>query len=400
MNPSASGWIPKYESLVKTKKSFFFSKEELYLKLRKTGFIYGTNIGIPDLFDQDNDYSEDEFAKINLITALFYIYILENQNAQAPFKVFLEKVVEFYEELESDNISFLDKFFTGSKKSVKLEKFISSRVYIDENILTKSFNRMLTNSLLFIDVLSFRKYLTTGVNAKDYARKLENIIINLTYHTLNSKEEKTKHDLQLVKLFESSISYSPKSDKSFDGSYRDELKKLFDPFEQKYFLDLACFAAWDDKSLEYKESDFIKGIGKDLKLTEESINESLNYVELFYDEHLDEVSIFKSSNPVKQFYDNSAQLVKKLIIRNKKRLLKEISESKELLVLITKSTSSELTEEEKKKMKDQLLDIFKTIPSLAIFALPGGAILLPLFVKLIPKLLPSAFDDNRIEESD
>jgi hypothetical protein len=30
--------------------------------------------------------------------------------------------------------------------------------------------------------------------------------------------------------------------------------------------------------------------------------------------------------------------------------------------------------------------------------LPGGALLLPLFVKLIPKLLPSAFDDNRIEE--
>jgi hypothetical protein len=30
--------------------------------------------------------------------------------------------------------------------------------------------------------------------------------------------------------------------------------------------------------------------------------------------------------------------------------------------------------------------------------LPGGAILLPLFIKFIPKLLPSAFDDNRIED--
>ncbi len=49
-------------------------------------------------------------------------------------------------------------------------------------------------------------------------------------------------------------------------------------------------------------------------------------------------------------------------------------------------------------MQEQLLDIFKTIPSLAIFMLPGGAILLPLFVKFIPKLLPSAFDDNRIED--
>ena len=72
--------------------------------------------------------------------------------------------------------------------------------------------------------------------------------------------------------------------------------------------------------------------------------------------------------------------------------------SKELLLLLGKSTTTELTETERKKIKEQLLDIFKTIPSLAIFALPGGAILLPIFIKLIPKLLPSAFDDNRVED--
>ncbi|MGJ8738309.1 LETM1 domain-containing protein, partial [Zobellia laminariae] len=45
-----------------------------------------------------------------------------------------------------------------------------------------------------------------------------------------------------------------------------------------------------------------------------------------------------------------------------------------------------------------LIDIFKSIPSLAIFLLPGGAVLLPIFIKLIPKLLPSSFDENRIEK--
>jgi hypothetical protein len=44
------------------------------------------------------------------------------------------------------------------------------------------------------------------------------------------------------------------------------------------------------------------------------------------------------------------------------------------------------------------MDIIKSIPSLDIFMLPGGAILLPIFIKFIPKLLPSAFDENRIEE--
>jgi hypothetical protein len=68
------------------------------------------------------------------------------------------------------------------------------------------------------------------------------------------------------------------------------------------------------------------------------------------------------------------------------------------MVLLSKSTVRDLSDEEQKKVQTQLLDIFKSIPSLAIFMLPGGALLLPLVIKFIPKLLPSSFDDNRIEE--
>ena len=91
-------------------------------------------------------------------------------------------------------------------------------------------------------------------------------------------------------------------------------------------------------------------------------------------------------------------MVKKLITRNSKRLYNELKDSKELMVLLTQSTTRDLTGEEQKKVQEQLLDIFKSIPSLAIFMLPGGALLLPLVVKFIPKLLPSAFDENRIDE--
>ena len=133
-------------------------------------------------------------------------------------------------------------------------------------------------------------------------------------------------------------------------------------------------------------------------LEENLIMESIDSVAIFFSKYQERVSLFKSDNPVKLFYDNSSQLVKKLITRNKKRLLKEFTQSKELLVLLTKSTTTDLTPSERKKVKDQLLEIFKTIPSLAIFALPGGGILLPLFIKLIPKMLPSAFDDNHVEE--
>ena len=91
-------------------------------------------------------------------------------------------------------------------------------------------------------------------------------------------------------------------------------------------------------------------------------------------------------------------MVKLMILRNKNRLIKELLESGELLKLLTLSTVRDLNPEEKQKVKEQLLDVCKTIPSLTLFLLPGGSLLLPIMVKLIPKMLPSAFNDNAIDD--
>jgi hypothetical protein len=84
--------------------------------------------------------------------------------------------------------------------------------------------------------------------------------------------------------------------------------------------------------------------------------------------------------------------------RNKDKLATELKQSKELVALIRKSTSEELSKEEKEKVKTQFMDIVKSMPSLAIFLLPGGALLLPIVLKIIPDLVPSAFRDNEIED--
>lgn len=85
------------------------------------------------------------------------------------------------------------------------------------------------------------------------------------------------------------------------------------------------------------------------------------------------------------------QEVLDLLEKNKKSLLKEIEESKELIFLLKESSQRKLNNEEKEKVKEQLFDICKSIPAFTVFMLPGGAILLPLLIKFIPKLLPSAF---------
>jgi LETM1-like protein len=134
--------------------------------------------------------------------------------------------------------------------------------------------------------------------------------------------------------------------------------------------------------------------GEKLNINESFILDSINFINNFVTKHKKEIPYFNYSNPVKHFYDYTTDSVIVLINRNKNRLLKEISESKELMQLLAKSTHKDLDKEEKKKIKKQLLDVCKTIPSLTIFLLPGGSLLLPILIKFIPKLLPSAFNEN------
>ena len=211
------------------------------------------------------------------------------------------------------------------------------------------------------------------------------------------EEEKNKNDEKLAQLFASSLSFIDREQENFDGSYRDELIKN-SSCENQYFLDVACLTVWEDLSLDYKESNFIFGIGMDLGIDETKISSSLEDVAVFFQLNADRIPHLQNNSMAIQFYDSMSKIVNKLILRNSKRLQKELAESKELVALLSQSTLRDLDAEEKKKVQNQLIDIFKSIPSLAIFMLPGGAVLLPIFIKLIPKLLPSSFDENRIEK--
>ncbi|MCL7754942.1 LETM1 domain-containing protein [Polaribacter sp. Z022] len=94
----------------------------------------------------------------------------------------------------------------------------------------------------------------------------------------------------------------------------------------------------------------------------------------------------------------SLEEIKVLLHRNKLRLAQELKQSKEAVFLIKKATHSSLSDDEKEKIRIQLLDICKAIPALAVFLLPGGALLLPLLIKLIPDILPSAFQEDLEED--
>lgn len=395
MNPSTSGWINKLGEIMSENKTSHHSFQDIYRELKTIGFVYGINVKVARFIDTEHSLSEDEKAKINLVTALHQTYLLHTDNAN--FETFLDTIFEFYQTLGIGQMSFLNKILTGSKTSAQLEKLIDSRIYLEDNLISKTFNSTITNSLLFIDILTFKRYLDAKTNSIEHARNLEYITINITYHALNSKQ-KNKSDIRLEQLFEASLTFFDNKKEQLDITYKEKLFGNFKKWENRYFLDVACLSVWEDKILEDQESSYIYSIGKDLGFTKKEITRSLEEVRYFFKKNARIVPFLRHTNLAVLFYDSMSKIVNKLIIRNSKRLQKELSESKELVSLISKATISNLSPEEKKKMQNQLIDIFKSIPSLAIFLLPGGAVLLPIFIKLIPKLLPSSFDDNRLQD--
>ncbi|AXT19603.1 TerB family tellurite resistance protein [Flavobacteriaceae bacterium AU392] len=390
MNPSSSGWIKKLlKSIILDDITSKLSETEFYNALKSCGFIYGNNIKIVHALIEKNDFTDEEKSKTNLFIALYYTH-----KSITPNIDFINSIIDFYTEINATKKSFFQEILNEKKSSRQLEKIIHKRVQIDDNFLTKNFNYFVINALLFVDILAYQEYLYKKQISKTYIKNLEATIETIVLNVLSSKTNRTKYDESLIKLFEASLRYQD----NFDITYNEAIQYLKTNQEKQYVLDIACMATWSDKTIEINEQHFLQKLSSDLKLDKTTQKRSIQMVNHFYTVYKDNIALLSSKNIIKSFYDNSNKMVRVLISRNRKRLYNELIDSKELMILLSKSTVRDLTKEEQKKVQEQLLDIFKSIPSLAIFLLPGGALLLPIFIKFIPKLLPSAFDDNRIEE--
>lgn len=398
MNPSATGWIKKHlPYFLQFMASHPMDEEELYVELRTKGFMYGTSI--KTLCDEESEqlkWTEEEKTKINLFDALTFTYFdcIENGSATDCIK----SMISFYSELNKNQGGPPIKLGSSPDANFRiLEKIIQERIQTNETVFQKNFSHLITNALLFLDVLSFDHYLISGEDPLPYAICLEKNLTQIVWLALKQKENKDHYNELLIKLFESSIRYNT-TIKSDNLTIEDiQTNVVSQPLEQLYLLDLCALSLYDDEQIDPHEEIFMNQVSDILRIPTKSKEASLKAVSAFISEHKGDIAYLNYSNPVKHFYNHTTRTVSTLILRNKKRLIKEITQSKDLVILLGNSTVRDLSEDEKKVVKNQLLDICKTIPSLAIFLLPGGTILLPILMKFIPTLLPSAFNENQMD---
>jgi len=401
MNPSTAGWITKFVAL-HTKDSIYttsLTQSTIYNSLLKTGFIYGNTVkSIVPIEDEVLNYTKQELTKINLLYALLTSFFIKNPKATETTA--LKTIVDFYTHIENIKPSFFQRLSFSTDIHTVLEHLISARLSEANALFKREPSSVLTYALLYCDVLSFQKFLETQNKTITTAPEIETVLMGFCFLSLKSKHKKNKYDKQLIQLFETASDYTFEENFSiFDSLETLAKRRELNALEKKYIITMCCLVLWEDREMDSSEFNFLSTLTELLNVPKSELSSIFSTLLEFTNNYEEKIAFFEYAHPINQFYKQTTKNVKLLILRNKNRLLLELNESGELLVLLGQSTLRELNKEEKKKVKEQLLDICKTIPSLTIFLVPGGSLLLPILIKFIPKLLPSAFRDNKIETS-
>ncbi len=407
ISPFKKNWLKKYfqttdnyEEIIEKLPTDVISNDlRTYAALQPTGFPYGqghqfifhTNIA----FDK---YASTEASKLFFFEGMLLVSKLNNSTQTE--KAHLLAIQSYFKQLDSNytlNTKENSCIYTVTEKLLDLytERY--------NTFSSKFFNNYLSNCIQTLDLILFQEYLSKP-------------------NTNNLSEKRTKALLSLLQIVaatawidgtiakeERSIFNALIKNANFDAENREKAKTYMErsvsiesitfdeqPSEllSRYLLEMAIFTACADHDLDAKEIVLIEQLTEKLQISKETCNNSFLAIQQFIADKNTKNKYYLSKSIQSRLFDTVKNDWSRILGNNKKKLQTELKESKELVALLGKATRQDLSKEELKTVKTQLGDLAKTIPSFALFLLPGGSLVLPVVIKLIPNLLPSAFQTN------
>lgn len=160
-----------------------------------------------------------------------------------------------------------------------------------------------------------------------------------------------------------------------------------------FFRQLVMISLADGVQLE-SELEMLDNIANRLEIDEEE-RDRLSAEALAYYQSHDDLFDHSVLGAFNRFRGRVAHRVTSIVRSNTDKIMTEVRQTKELALLLGKASKEPLDADEKKRVREQLLDIAKTVPALAIFVIPGGSLVFAVLCKVLPfNLLPSAFADE------
>lgn len=164
---------------------------------------------------------------------------------------------------------------------------------------------------------------------------------------------------------------------------------------RRFALEQVLLAALVDQRFDAGEVAFVARLGQALGVDADEVRRVETAVTSFYARHGEALAALRLAAEPEGLPHALTTRLEELVTDNLDRTWQEIRKTGELAELLAKAAAGNtLDDAERKKVRAQLIDLAKTIPALAIFAAPGGMLLLPILLKLLPfNLLPSSFAD-------
>jgi hypothetical protein len=414
--PGSKGWINKYFELIETKEISIklrrpkgMSKDE-YFQLRAAQS--GITFGFPSemLFTQHFDrkkWTNEEHLKVLLFESHLMLFELAKGDVVNKKEEFIGSLLSFYGKHDAFSITKIFTFFLKETQDEKLEKILAKRVDIRIKILENKFwINYLSNVFAYLDLILYNNFLQSQKEGVilGYSQMAADALIAIAMAASSDGIIEEKEEaLFNVFLASANLSESRReevTDKFKKGAYLDDLGPMVHRswLYKRFLLDISLLTILTHEEVNYEEEAHLKELCNFLNLNDSDYEDSLLFVESFVINNKEQIYFLNAHSSYEKMVSSIGKRWVKVLGRNKDKLAVELKQSKELVYLIKKSTSEELSKEEKEKVKTQFMDIIKSMPSLAIFMLPGGAILLPLILKIIPDLIPSAFRDNELEK--
>ena len=166
---------------------------------------------------------------------------------------------------------------------------------------------------------------------------------------------------------------------------------------RRFILQQTVLASLVEGRRSPAELAFLRALARALRISPEALREIEGEVAEFYAEHRSVLDVFAVSDNAASLGEEWVSSMSRSLDENAKALLLEARMMGELGVFLGKlAIGQTLSPDERRRMRLELIDLAKAIPTLAIFAAPGGILLLAALAKVLPfSLLPSAFQGAR-----
>ena len=170
---------------------------------------------------------------------------------------------------------------------------------------------------------------------------------------------------------------------------------VIDPFESQFLFRLLFLGVHINGRYHPNEKSFLEALARQIGEEPARLDDHEDVALVTFEANYGLLDRIAPSGLLSRVRERLFERAEDVLKRNAKRIIAEVAETRELLELLAESAVRPLTQDEEAKVKEQLMDFVRAIPALAIFAAPGGSILLPLIARYLRiNFAPSSFVDR------